>query len=664
MIDPVDRSTARRAIVAEDLTRVQGVSDAQISPDGARIAFVLTRASDETDEYTSNVWIAPAAGGEPRRFTTGARRDYGPRWSPDGTRLAFFSDRESPGKFQLYVLPSNGGEAVKITDLQNGVAGGGPVWSPDGRRLAFVAQVGGWQEPKDETERGKSRPARVITTAMYKFDGEGFTLDRPAQVFVVAADGGESRQLTHGDVSAAWPAWSPDGRFVAFASDRRPNWDEDWSFDVFVVPADGGDPRRVTDTTGPTWQPMFSLDGQSIVYVGHRYPRDDGRNPHLFSVPLEGGQPVCLTESLDRPVWDFARPVWSADGESILFVGRDRGTYPVYRVRAKGGEPAAKIIDGERSITGISVARLTGVIAFTANDPTSPAEVFVANADGSGERRVTGLNREWNSAVAASRPERFSYRRDRYDIDGWIMKPFGFDPAKRYPALLWIHGGPHREFGDSYSHEFQVTAGAGFVVIYTNPRGSQGYGEKFSRACVGDWGGGDFDDIMAGVDEALRRSPFIDADRLGVIGISYGGFMTNWTITHTNRFKAACSEGSIANIHTQFGTSDIGHIWNVGESGGRLPWDDPTWYVEHSPLTHVRKVETPLLLIHAENDLRCPIDQAEQFFVALKKLRKDVTFVRFPDESHGLSVLGRPRHRLERHRVILDWFGKRLASGS
>ena len=435
MIDPVDRSTARRAIVAEDLTRVQGVSDAQISPDGARIAFVLTRASNETDEYTSNVWIAPAAGGEPRRFTTGARRAYGPRWSPDGTRLAFFSDRESPGKFQLYVMPSSGGEAVKITDLQNGVAGGGPVWSPDGRRLAFVAKVGGWQEPKDEKERGKSRPARVITTAMYKFDGEGFTLDRPAQVFVVAADGGESRQLTHGDVSAAWPAWSPDGRFVAFASDRRPNWDEDWSFDVFVVPADGGDPRRVTDTTGPTWQPMFSLDGQSIVYVGHRYPRDDGRNPHLLSVPLEGGTPVCLTESLDRPVWDFARPVWSADGESILFVGRDRGTYPVYRVRAKGGEPAAKIIDGERSITGISVARLTGVIAFTANDPTSPAEVFVANADGSGERQVTGLNREWNSAVAASRPERISYRRDRYDIDGWIMKPFGPGSTKRFAAL-------------------------------------------------------------------------------------------------------------------------------------------------------------------------------------------------------------------------------------
>ena len=665
MADPVG-TPAKRAIVAEDLLRIRGVSDPQISPDGNRVAFVVSQASEENDEYTSNIWVVHTAGGSLRRFTVGPRRDFGPRWSLDGTRLAFFSDRELKGKSQLYVMPSDGGEAVRITDLENGVAGVGPVWSPDGSRLALIARVGGWREPKEEKERGKSQPARVITTAKYKSDGEGFIHDRPTQVFVVPADGGEPRQITHGDVPAAWPVWSPDGQFIAFVSDRRPNWDEDWATatDLFIVSAAGRDVVRLTDTAGPIWQPLFSPDGRTIVYVGHRYPGDDGRNAHLFSIPFEGGKAMCLTESLDRPVWDFARPVWSADGDWIFFVARDRATYPVYRVRAKDGGPAARIIGGERCVTGVSVARLTGHIAFAATNPTCPPEVFVANPDGTAERQLTDLNREWKAAIRPSQPERFVYRRNDNDIDGWIMKPSDFDPSKRYPALLWIHGGPHREFGYYYSHEFQVDTGAGYVLIYTNPRGSQGYGEAFSRACVGDWGGGDFRDIMAGLDEALSRYSFIDPERLGVIGISYGGYMTNWTITHTTRFKAACSEGSINNIHTQFGTSDIGHIWNVSESGGRLPWEDLAWYIEHSPLTHVRNVETPLLLIHAENDLRCPIDQAEQFFVALKKLRKDVTFVRFSGESHTFAALGRPRHRIERHRIILDWFGKFLVQSS
>ncbi|HEY7516853.1 MAG TPA: S9 family peptidase [Methylomirabilota bacterium] len=655
---------AGRAIVPEDLLRMRGVTDPQIAPDGERVAVVVTQASVESDEYSSSIWVVPTAGGPPRRFTAGPRRDHGPRWSPDGRRLAFLSDRDSKGKPQVYVMPSDGGEATRISNVENGVAGGAPVWSPDGQRLAFVARVGGWQEPKDEKERGKSRPARVITTATYKFDGEGFTHDRPTQIFVISADGGEPRQLTYGDVPAFWPAWSPDGRDVAFVSDRRPNWDDDWAADVFVVSADGGDLRRVTDTAGPVWQPMFSPDGRTIVYVGHRYPADDGRNAHLFAVSVDGGPSMCLTEPLDRPVWDFARPVWSADGEWILFVARDRAAYPLYRVRAKGAEPPALVIGGEQCIAGVSVARETGHIAFVATDPTSPAEVFVAKPDGTAARPVTELNRELKADIAPSRPERFTYRREGLQIDGWVLRPVDFDAQRRYPALLWIHGGPHREFGAYYSHELQVYAGAGYVVVYTNPRGSQGYGEAFSRACVGDWGGGDFGDIMAGVDEALRRYPFIDGDRLGVIGISYGGYMTNWTITHTTRFKAACSEGSISNIHTQFGTSDIGHIWNVGESGGGPPWENPGWYVERSPLTYVRNVETPLLLIHAEDDLRCPIDQAEQLFIALKKLRKEVTFVRFAGESHTFSAFGRPRHRLERQRIILDWFERHLTAGA
>jgi dipeptidyl aminopeptidase/acylaminoacyl peptidase len=242
------------------------------------------------------------------------------------------------------------------------------------------------------------------------------------------------------------------------------------------------------------------------------------------------------------------------------------------------------------------------------------------------------------------------------------MKPVPFDPARRYPALLWIHGGPHREFNDLYWHEAQVEAAAGYAIIYLNPRGSQGYGEAFSRACTGDWGGEDFADLMAGVDEALRRSPFIDGDRLGVIGVSYGGYMTSWVVGHTNRFKAACSEAAINNVATQVGTSDIGHHWTIAEQGSVAPWEDADRYLARSPLTYAKEIRTPLLIVHGESDLRCNIVESEQLFVALKKLGREVVFVRVADAGHGFGALGRPRQRLERFRIILDWFAKYLST--
>jgi len=650
----------RRGVVPDDLLRLRLVSDAQISPDGRRVAFVVTTASEKTDEYLSNIWIVDTAGGEPRRFSAGPKRDSAPRWSPDGTRLAFVSERPDSRRPQLFVMPSEGGEPVRVTEVRSGIHGlGAAVWSPDGTRLTFTARVG--EEGSDDAPR--SRPARLITTLKHKLEGEGFTSDQRAHVFVVSADGGEPRQLTSGDYPHAWPTWSPDGRWIAFVSERHDTRDDDWASDVWVVPSKGGDPRRLTATEGPAWYPTFSPDGALVAYAGHPYPKDDGRNARVRIVSPQGNRPVCLSEALDRPVWDMARPAWSADGEHVLFVARDRGTYPVYRVRAKGGEPPALLVGGSRTVTGLSVASRGGQIAFTATDPGSPSEVFVCDADGRGERRLTDLNGPWKRDVMLSPPERFSYARDGVDIDGWVLPPAMFDPARRYPTLLWIHGGPHREFADLYSHEFQVYAGAGYAVVYTNPRGSHGYGEAFSRAVVGDWGGIDFADIMAGLDEAIRRYPFIDADRLGIMGISYGGYMTSWAIGRTSRFKAACSEGAINDVAAHFGNSDIGHIWTASEHGA-YPWENPAWYVERSPITHATRIDTPLLIVHAENDLRCPIDQGERMFATLKRLGKTVAFVRVPGEGHAFAALGTPRHRLQRYRHILDWFERHLGAGS
>jgi dipeptidyl aminopeptidase/acylaminoacyl peptidase len=644
----------------QDLTRIRFVSDPQVSPDGQRLAFVVTTLSDDKDQYLANIWMVDTAAGEPRRFTTGPKRDTKPRWSPDSTRLAFLSEREGHAKAQLYIMPAAGGEPTRLTNLPNGVMH--QVWSPDGAHLALVARVGGWQEPANEEERQKSKPVRVITALKYKANGEGFIYDRRPHLFVVSADGGEPRQLTDGDFADADPAWSPDGTHLAFTSARHEERDYDNAADVWIIPVHGGEPRRLTDTAGPVSSPIFSPDGRTIAYRGHRYPNEAGRNMRVFTVPVAGGVPTCLTLALDRtcvPFFGNVAPLWSADGQWITFAVEDQGDIPIYRVRAEGTTAPERIVTGERQVIGLSASHDGAVVAFAAMDPVSPAEVFLCHADGTGEKPLTDLNRAWKAEVTRSRPERFHYVRDGHQLDGWVMRPFGFKTGQRYPALLNIHGGPHTQYGHNFFDEFQVYAGAGYAVIYTNPRGSQGYGEEFTRAVIGDWGGGDFADVMAGLDEALRRFDCIDPERVGVMGGSYGGFLTSWTVGHTARFKAACSERAVNNTHTLFGTSDIGHSFSEAQSG-YLPWENMQWYIDHSPLTYAKDIATPLLIIHSESDLRCPMEQAEQLFVALKKQRKDAVFVRFPDEDHELSRAGKPRHRLERFRVILEWFAKYL----
>jgi len=646
-------------MVPEDLTRIQFVTDPQLSPDGRRAAFVVTTLSEERDEYLSNIWVVDVAGGAPRRFTAGPRRDLEPRWSPDGSRLAFLSERTAKDKLQLYVMPADGGEATKLTALDNGVSA--IAWAPDGARLAFVSAVGGYKEPEGEDEKRKSRPARVITSVKYRFNGEGFIYDRRPHVFVVSLDGASPTQITDGDFIDADPTWSPDGESLVFASARHGARDDDDASDLWRVPAKGGTPQRLTATAGPVMLPAFSPDGRAIAFLARAELNAYGRNVQLFTVPADGGQATCVTSALDRSCGALhVRPSWSPDGRSLTVAAEDRGDIGLWRVAATGSAAPQRIVGGERVLNGFSASADGRTLAFAASRTVAPAEVFVCGADGGDERRLTDLNRAWVESVALSAPERFRFTRAGFELDVWVIRPAGFGAGQRYPTLLNIHGGPHAQYGHNFFDEFQVYAGAGYAVVYTNPRGSQGYGEAFTQAVVGDWGGGDYADVMAALDEALARYPFIDPERLGVLGGSYGGFLTSWTVGHTKRFKAACSERAVNCQYTMFGTSDIGHSFNVVELGGPLPWEDMARYIERSPLTYAKDMTTPLLILHSEDDLRCPIEQGEQLFVALKKLKREVRFVRFPGENHEMSRSGKPRHRLERFRHILEWFAKYL----
>lgn len=637
--------------------------DPQISPDGEKILFMRGITKVEEDGYEAHIWITPVKGGEPRQFTYSAGGESSPRWSHDGKTIFFLSNRIVGGtkeedrrrKNRLWTIPAEGGEAKLLASAKYGISN--PKLSPDGKKILFISKIE--EEIESRPEEDKS-DVLWITKLRYKLNGQPYFPYTRTHLFVVSTEGGEPKQLTKGPFDVSSPDWSPDGSEIVFAA--NPN-ESDYTRirDIYIIPSEGGSPRKITEGKAIIGGVAWSPDGRLLAYTG-RDPEDlkyiGYGSSDIWVLSLEGGKAKNLTASFDRTISGRGGGLkWSPDSKEIYFTAPDRGTSHIYKVGVDTSK-VEQVTEGNITVSSFSLNRDASIIAFAATEAMWPGEVLIHDKEGS--RRLTSLNADIMEHWKLVEPEEFWFTAsDGVKVQGWILKPQDFKEGEKYPTILEIHGGPHAAYGYRPNQEFMILARHGYAVVYTNPRDSVGYGEEFAGMIEGDWGTRDFQDLMEAMDHVSEKYPFVDRERLGVAGGSFGGFMTNWTVTHTDRFKAAVTSRSVCNWYSQVGMSDVG--WGrSGVGGGKDPWEVPEDYLKRSPITYIENLKTPLLIIHSENDLRCPIVEGEQLYVALKRMKKDVELIWFPNESHGLSGRGKPSHRIERYRHILRWFDKYL----
>ena len=635
---------ARRPVTSEDYFTFKSVGDPALSPDGTQLLYTVTRVERAQNRRFTAIWLVPVDAGAPARQLTGnAVSSSGPRWSPDGKSVAFTSSRPTPGddassRSQLYLLRLDGGEPRRVTGLPNGVSG--CEFSPDGAKLACLSRTG----PSDR--KAPSSDVRHYTGLSYKFNDTGWFDDKKSHIWIIDVATGAATQLTSGD---RWndsdPQWSPDGSRIAFVSNRTGReQDGDDNSDVWVVPTSGGEPARISDHPDGDNSPRWSPDGKAIAFIGRN---KDGDPPMLWLASSDGE----AISTLLYPAEELfpSELTWAERGKALYFNAGNHGETHFYRLDL-ATKPVTTLTRGPRAVRRLSLHDASGTLAYLGNDFTHLDELYVARRDGSAERRLTGVNDAFLAELDLQPVERLTYKgADGWDVDGFLVKPVGWQPGKSYPMVLSIHGGPAGMYGVDWFHEFQVYAGQGWAVFFTNPRGSTGYGHKFERGIAGEWGGKDYVDVMKGVDAVLAANPWIDPARLGVTGGSYGGYLTNWIVGHTARFKAAVTLRSISNFISDDGTRD-GAYGHATDFGGdifqkyELDWD-------RSPLKHVRNVTTPVLILHSDNDYRVPLEQAEQWFRALRHHGKTAELVIFPRENHNLTRTGEPKHLVE----SLDW---------
>jgi dipeptidyl aminopeptidase/acylaminoacyl peptidase len=675
--DNSGRRTARD--IAESIIgSLAATSSPAVSPDGRYVASVVSRVDLQANRTRTSIWIAPADGSSPARpLTAGAPAESRPTWSPCGRFLAFVSRRDAPSTgpltpSSLHVLPVDGpGEVRTVATLPEGVDA--LRWSPDGRWLAFVSRT---PDERYSAESEAWQSPRRIETFFTRLDGVGWTVDRPSHVHVVDAEGlGAVRNLTPGPSQHSGLSWLADSSGVVTSAARHEGWDLDLATDLYLVPLTG-DIVRLTDGAGSLGHPSVSPDGTRVAFLGLDDPLTQPQNVRVGVLDLATRERRWVSTGLDRTfevTSGTVDPVW-IDDDTILASAEDRGTCHVQSVAADGSRPPAPITAGRRWIRGFDAA--AGLLALCVSDVTHPTELVVRSLDAllddqTAETRLTTVGA---ALLAAAPPAAWQHvlvpsSDGTLEIDAWVMPPVGLVVGDRHPVILNVHGGPHTQYGETYFDEMQMQAAAGFVVVLCNPRGSSGREQSFGQAILGPkhpvapgsgWGGLDVDDVMAVLDTVLERFDFCDPDRVGMQGGSYGGYMaTELAGRFSDRFRGICSERSVNNMLSEEWSSDIATIFRVEHGPDHV--SDPDEYTRMSPIRLVRDIRVPMLLIHSEDDLRCPISQAEELFVALRTLGRDVVLYRFPAEGHELSRSGSPVHRVQRAEIILDWFRERLA---
>ena len=627
--------------------------------DGA-VAYVVTRVDGETLATESHIERVPFGGGAARRLTEGPR-DGSPRWSPDGGTLAFVR-REEDEPAQIWLQPAEGGEAAPLTSLRGGVAEF--AWSPDGATIYCTSDVDPDALPASE-ERDPPLPrVREVHEIYYRGDTIGWRGRTRRQIYAVPTSGGRARRLTRGDFQHRALAVSPDGSALAFASDRSRRRHEraPWGAELCVMPAEGGRVRRfardVVAVGGIAWRPGRAEGEEQIAFVGA--PDDNTWQRYVYLLDLASGECRRLTDDSIDPQTGFfpiaPAPLLVWRGDRVLFLADAAGSSGIYAVTPSGDLEA---IRARREIIGGLDATAEGErLAFVASSPRAAPQVRTLDLRAGRGRTVTRAGADYLAAHPPGRTERFRVRRGGESIEARLVHPPDFDASRRYPLVLEIHGGPNAFHGDGFSALHQVFAGAGFLVLAVNPRGSSSYGADFTAQVFEDWGGEDYLDLLAAVDAVCRR-PYVDEERLGLHGYSYGGYMSSWIVGHDDRFRAAVIGAPVTNLVSMYGQTDIAVSFGERQWGG-LPQENFDHYVERSPLTYADRVTTPVLLLHGEDDIRVPISQSEELYVALKRRGKTVEFARFPGCSHLFLRSGHAALRKEYYDRSVAWLQRWL----
>jgi dipeptidyl aminopeptidase/acylaminoacyl peptidase len=663
----------KRLIQAEDLYRFQLLNEPRLSPDGEQVVYTVQRVERKTEKKYSNLWVVAVQGAQPRQFTWGDQNDDHPRWSPDGRQIAFLSNRGNNEKpAQIYLIPFGGGEARPLSNIPGSV--GDFSWSPDGKTLlcsVLKTDAEVLEREKDEEKNKLGVVARHYERLFFKLDGFGYLPHERWHIWTVDVRTGRAKQLTdHAVFDEESPSWSPDGKWIAFVSNRSADPDSNPDgHGLYIMPAGGGDLRQIPAPPGAKSSPVFSPDGRWITWYAQEDSDKGYKNTGLWLASVDGSAAAHnLTEKYDLNVssWtindmgqpEMLPPVWSLDSSRLFFPVTLHGSSLLYSIAADGAD--LQTVLGEDGVAAsYSFDRSQQRMAYFYGSLSDPCQVYVQERSSRRSRRLTSLNQDLLSALDLGQVETHWIKGPAgNDLQGWILKPPGFDPAQKYPSILEIHGGPMTQYGYFFMHEFYFLAAQGYVIHFCNPRGGRGYGEEHTRAIWGSWGSADYDDLMAWSDY-VEKQPYIDAGRMGVTGGSYGGYMTVWIIGHTQRFKAAATQRCVSNFLSMWGSSDFNWLFQYELQAGP-PFEDFDKYWERSPMKYIGSARTPTLVSHSENDHRCPIEQGEQVYVALKRLGVDTEMIRYPDEFHGLSRSGRTDRRIARLDAIAGWFKKHL----